>query len=228
MRRNIRTFPACSLGIVIVAGLWLAGCATPQPPTEAELNTEMPNRVRVTFEKRSLAVHFAPGSEAPDAAQISAMNVLLATGDLGRGDTVRIDYPDGPLAKARAAMLSAALAREGLVPTINLAPAVPADQLRLELDHAVASVPNCPNWSDAPGNPMTNALHSDFGCTTALNLAAMVADPHDLIAGRPMGPAVGDRALAAIHVYRTGKPKSSDAPPANGATLSIAPAASAP
>ena len=73
------------------------------------------------------------------------------------------------------------------------------------IERYVAAAPNCPNWSKAPGNDFDNTMHSDFGCSTASNLAAMVADPHDLVVGRNMGPAVGDAAVAGVHRYRTGK-----------------------
>lgn len=61
---------------------------------------------------------------------------------------------------------------------------------------AVASVPNCPNWNGEVGGER-ESQSSNFGCATSTNLAAMVADPADLLHGRSADtPAdVGSRAI---------------------------------
>ncbi|WCT72151.1 CpaD family pilus assembly lipoprotein [Sphingomonas naphthae] len=46
---------------------------------------------------------------------------------------------------------------------------------------AVASVPGCPDWSRPVGTELTSSTTSDYGCATRSNLAAMIADPMDLI-----------------------------------------------
>jgi pilus assembly protein CpaD len=48
---------------------------------------------------------------------------------------------------------------------------------------AGATVPGCPDWSDRE-LPMSEGQSSNYGCATALNLAAMIADPADLLRGR--------------------------------------------
>src|SRR5258708_12520040 len=54
-----------------------------------------------------------------------------------------------------------------------------------------AFVPGCPNWH-APSQPdWDNKTMSNFGCGVNSNLAAMVANPEDLIHGRE-GTGVGD------------------------------------
>jgi pilus assembly protein CpaD len=66
---------------------------------------------------------------------------------------------------------------------------------------AGATVPNCPDWSDKD-LPMSEGQSSNYGCATALNLAAMIADPNDLIRGRTdektgADPALTSRAIKA-------------------------------
>jgi pilus assembly protein CpaD len=66
---------------------------------------------------------------------------------------------------------------------------------------AGATVPGCPDWSDKD-LPMSEGQSSNYGCATAVNLAAMIADPRDLVRGQtdPMtgaDPAVAQRALKA-------------------------------
>jgi pilus assembly protein CpaD len=74
---------------------------------------------------------------------------------------------------------------------------------RIIVSRATASVPNCPNWRQKPlsGAPITT--ESNFGCATNSNLAAMIANPNDLVLGQE-GSVPGDAATAtkAIKSYR--------------------------
>lgn len=60
---------------------------------------------------------------------------------------------------------------------------------------AGATVPGCPDWSDSK-LPMSEGQSSNYGCATAMNLAAMIADPNDLVRGRTDSSAGSDPALA--------------------------------
>lgn len=46
-----------------------------------------------------------------------------------------------------------------------------------------ATVPNCPDWSSASLDSAA-VTSSNYGCAVNSNLAAMIADPQDLIHGR--------------------------------------------
>jgi pilus assembly protein CpaD len=85
--------------------------------------------------------------------------------------------------------------------------AVAPGSVRVVVSRTVASVPNCPNW-DRPAQPNYNNLSMpNLGCAVNSNLAAMVANPEDLIHGRD-GGGIGDAATAtrAINYYRTTPP----------------------
>jgi pilus assembly protein CpaD len=186
----------------------LAGCASEsRQPLEPERTTEMPNAIEVSVSQRTLAVHFDPGETAPRPKDVAALNVLLATGDIVSGDEVRIERATSVIADARARALAGALARQGLRTTMAAPGGAPDGELRLLIEHAVATVPRCPNWTKPPGNDFENTLHSDFGCAVAIDLAAMVADPRDLVEGRPLAPVVGDAAIWPMNRYRTGAPE---------------------
>jgi len=211
--------------VLAVAGLGaaLAGCASaPSQHLDAARTTEAPNAIEVSVTHRTLAVHFEPGETAPRPKDVAALNVLMATGDIALGDEVRIERAPGVIADGRARALASALARQGLRPTIAEPGGAPDSELRLVVEHATAAVPRCPNWTKPPGNDFENTMHSDFGCATALDLAAMVADPRDLVEGRPLAPVVGDAAIWAIRRYRTGAPADAALQPFVGATTEMA------
>jgi len=71
------------------------------------------------------------------------------------------------------------------------------------VSRTTASVPTCPNWSDARALGGTSSSHSNYGCATNSNLAAMIADPADLVLGQA-GTTTDDAAEAAkaVKSYR--------------------------
>jgi pilus assembly protein CpaD len=64
-----------------------------------------------------------------------------------------------------------------------------------------ARVPNCPNWTNS--NLDSAALNdSNYGCATNSNLAAMVADPMDLIRGKADQATDTENVMRAIKAWR--------------------------
>lgn len=75
----------------------------------------------------------------------------------------------------------------------------PAGSLRVVVSRSKASVPGCPSWSDRSQADLVGAQSSNYGCAMASNMAAMVADPQDLVQGRTtttdLRTATGSRAI---------------------------------
>ncbi|MBU0556108.1 MAG: CpaD family pilus assembly protein [Alphaproteobacteria bacterium] len=63
----------------------------------------------------------------------------------------------------------------------------PAGGVRVVVSRSIASVPGCPTWRDKAEANFIGGLSDNYGCATASNLAAMVADPRDLVEGREGG-----------------------------------------
>ena len=66
---------------------------------------------------------------------------------------------------------------------------------------AGATVPNCPDWSDRD-RPVSDAQATNYGCATAVNLAAMLADPADLLHGKEAGANGVEVGVRAIRAWR--------------------------
>ena len=66
---------------------------------------------------------------------------------------------------------------------------------------AVAYVPGCPDWSTASAQAH-EGQSSNYGCATMTNLAAMIADPQDLLHGRSDTTGTADVATKAIKAWR--------------------------
>jgi pilus assembly protein CpaD len=135
--------------------------------------------------------------------------------DLGYGDSVYVDglYADGVRPDvARIAGQYGMLVSSGAPVTVG---ALPEDVVRVVVSRTRASVPGCPNWSEASSPNYQNRMLSNFGCAVNSNLAAMVANPTDLVHGREDG-GVTDAATSgkAIDLYRKKVPTGSGGLPA--------------
>lgn len=130
---------------------------------------------------------------------------------LGYGDTITIDEPRGWRGGGARDTVAAVVSHYGMLLSHDAPPITaghPADgALRVIVSRAVAHVEGCPDWSRGNAGEYAGASKSDFGCTDATNLAAMIANPQDLIEGRS-GDAASDAKLSvkAIKSYRDAVP----------------------
>lgn len=69
-----------------------------------------------------------------------------------------------------------------------------------------AVAPDCPEGWDDMRNPAAGRADGRFGCATAANLAAMVADPRDLVTPRTFGDPDTARRQTVLDQYRAGEP----------------------
>jgi pilus assembly protein CpaD len=148
---------------------------------------------------------------APDGAlapgETERLNGWFQGLGLGYGDSV---YVDGPYADAARGQVAAIAGQYGMMVSAG-APVtrgiVQPGTVRVVVARRRATVPGCPNWS-APSEPnFSNRNTSNYGCAVNTNLAAMVANPEDLVHGQE-GTAVNDVATAAkaVQYYRSSPP----------------------
>ncbi len=72
---------------------------------------------------------------------------------------------------------------------------------KIEVAGDTATVPGCPDWSDAENNA-DEGQSSNFGCATRSNLAAMIANPADLVHGRVATTTDTVATVRALKAYR--------------------------
>ena len=77
--------------------------------------------------------------------------------------------------------------------------------LTVTLRRAVAIAPPCGDWSHYEEPADGRHVTSNHGCAQASNLARMVADPNDLLGGRPLGYGHAMPAASWIDAYRNGR-----------------------
>jgi pilus assembly protein CpaD len=81
----------------------------------------------------------------------------------------------------------------------------PADSVVATVRTHVVVLPGCPDWSTDPRRGGNNQPSSNWGCATAVNFGIMIANPRDMIRGRGLSPANGERLARSIERYRNDK-----------------------
>jgi pilus assembly protein CpaD len=193
---------------LLLAGMLLAsGCDTTDASGPAELSAPLPpKRTKVELVTFDHDIHFARGAKAVAPGEAVGLASFLKSNAIGDNDTVTVGSPDGSssLAAARQTAVLAALKNFHVhaVATADTAPA--SGSVRIHVSHAVVTAPRCPDWSKPEADEPTNAPSSNYGCSNEANLAAMVADPTDLIEGKASDKADGVALARGVDLYRSG------------------------
>jgi pilus assembly protein CpaD len=78
-------------------------------------------------------------------------------------------------------------------------------QIELSYLGYAAHTDACGDWSHDAARTVDNQPMPDFGCAVQHNIAAMVANPRDLVAPRPLGPIDASRRETIMKAYETGQ-----------------------
>jgi pilus assembly protein CpaD len=110
---------------------------------------------------------------------------------LGFGDRIAVDFGDNGASRAMTDEVSRLASLHGMT-MVETAPVTPGNvapgTARIIVTRSDASVPNCPNWTKHTESNYNSSNHPGYGCAINGNLAAMVADPEDLVRGREASP----------------------------------------
>ena len=143
------------------------------------------------------------GDDLPVTEQRRVADWFDAMG-LGYGDRISLDDPTASAAVKED--LAALAGRHGLLVSEGspvTAGYVDPGQARIVVTRSTASVPGCPDWSANNEANEYNATYPGYGCAVNGNLAAMVANPEDLIQGQEgTGETVVTTSTKAIRAYR--------------------------
>jgi pilus assembly protein CpaD len=147
----------------------------------------------------------ARGGDLPPSEQARLQGWFDAMG-LRYGDRVAIEDPSLYGATAAQSAIRAMVERRGLLMSTDVpvtTGGVPSGHVRVTIARASAHVPGCPDWATKYSANIVNATSSNYGCATNSNLAAMVADPNDLIKGARNEGSDPAAATRPINTFRT-------------------------
>jgi pilus assembly protein CpaD len=174
-----------------------------KPTDPAPKSTQLPpKRAQVQLVSLDHDIAFNRGAEELTAAQIGGLDNFLGTNGIRTGDAVTVAAPAG--ASERRAVVLAALSQYRIAAISETDAKLPAGVVHVHVDHTVVTVPDCPDWSKPETDEPDNRTSSNLGCATEANLAAMVANPTDLV--KPNADAKGDggELTHGVELYRSG------------------------
>lgn len=191
--------------LIVALGSALMACNTPDMPDKgvAAVNIPVVTSADYVFDASAPNGALAPG-------ETDRLNGWFQGLSVGYGDTIYVDGADGEAARGQVAAIAGQYGMAvsaGAPVTLGM---VQPGAVRVVVSRRRATVPYCPNWS-VPSEPnFDNRNSSNYGCGVNSNLAAMIANPEDLIHGRE-GSGVGDTKTAAkaVQYYRTAPPTGS-------------------
>ena len=183
---------------LIAASLALAGCGT--LPT----NTSMYSVHQPVVERTNYTIDLASDGDGIADADQKRLNEWFETLDLRYGDRISIDSGDGFGNEDATRDVRAAAAERGVM-VAERAPVTPGviapGNIRVVVTRSQASVPSCPDNRTAHGQNFNAGNNSNYGCAMNSNLAAMVADPEDLVRGRDNKRLDSNSGKAAVNAY---------------------------
>jgi pilus assembly protein CpaD len=193
-------------------GLTVGGCATPQTNALSAGNNPSLNSVHQPVVQRTdFVLDLQTSGDRVPATELRRLQAWFVSIGIGYGDTISVDQaegygPSGARADvARVAGVHGLLLAEGAPITAG---EVPPGSIRVIASRSTASVPGCPYWAASTNGaaPQQNTS-SNYGCSVNSNLAAMIANPEDLVHGRDgVGNGSALTAGRAIRTYREGQP----------------------
>ena len=215
---RLKTFAA-----VAALGLGASACAPTHEPLSAANNPSVYSVHQPVVQRTDFVLDLSSGGGNLSQSEHQRLDAWLVSIGAGYGDQLYIDEPAGYPNVAVRDDIARVAADYGLAmgdgaPVLN--GEVPPGTIRVIASRSSASVPGCPDWSEDGSDPASSEMtSSNFGCAMNSNLAAMVANPDDLVVGRNGSSAgSGTTATRAVGTYRRAQPTGAQPLPATSTT----------
>ena len=209
------------LAAAALAGLAVSACAPTTGGLTPASNPSLYSVHQPVVERTDFVFEVTTDRQGLRPSEQARLDAWFASIDLGYGDRVAVDEARGYEDVAARRHIAEVAARYGVLlsdgaPVTN--GAVQPGTVRVVASRASAHVPGCPVWNSDNIAPVNNTS-TNYGCATNSNLAAMIANPDDLVLGQD-GTVVrnANTATRAIRTYRQRQPTGQGDLPATSTT----------
>lgn len=193
------------IATALAPALLASACAGTQNRGLESVHQPVVSRTDYAIDVATSGSDLAPGEEQRLAGWMTSLR-------LGYGDRVAIDDPS-PYGAGVHDAVARQVSHYGLLvsddaPVTN-APIAPGT-IRVVVTRMKARVPGCPDYSRNSSTDFESNTSSNYGCSSNATLAAMVANPADLVLGQT-GSGVADQlsSAKAIDSFRKAAPTGS-------------------
>lgn len=191
-----------SMALITALGLSVTACGS------TTANRGVYSERQPVVSKANYVLDLSTGSGGLSTSEQNRLSGWLDALELGYGDRVSIDDPSYSASAVAKAAVEAIVARYGLLIS-ETAPIteghVPAGLMRVVVSRTTASVPGCPDFSYRSHTDFQVRTSENYGCGTNSTMAAMIADPEDLVRGTNADGEDQAQASKAIRAYRDKK-----------------------
>ncbi len=191
-----------SMALITALGLSVTACGS------TTANRSVYSERQPVITKENYVLDLSAGNGGLSTAEQNRLAGWFDALELGYGDRVSIDDPSYSASTVAKAAVEAIVARYGLLIS-ETAPVtegdVPAGLMRVVVSRTSASVPGCPDFSHRSHTDFQARTSANYGCGTNSTLAAMIADPEDLVRGQNADGEDQAQASKAIRAYRDKK-----------------------
>jgi pilus assembly protein CpaD len=187
--------------IAAASSVTLLGCAG----TLGSSNTSMYSVHQPVVERASYAIDLNGDGGGISASEQARLGEWFDALQLGYGDRVSIDVGAGYASAATTDAVARVAADRGVLIEGSLPVSVgevAPGTFRVVVARSKASVPSCPDFSTDHDRNYNASNHSNHGCAINSNLAAMIADPEDLVRGREDKKLDSNSGRRAVETYR--------------------------
>ncbi len=185
------------------ASITLAGCAAGSLGTT---NTSMYSVHQPVVERTNYAIDLSSEGGTISSAEQGRLAEWFDALQLGYGDRVSVDYGSGYASGGAGKAVAKTAAERGLTmegPAPVTAGQVAPGMIRVVVTRSKSSVPSCPDFTTDHDRNYNASNHSNYGCSVNSNLAAMIADPEDLVRGRDSKKLDSNSGKNAVSAYKT-------------------------
>nr|WP_166177236.1 CpaD family pilus assembly protein [Altererythrobacter segetis] len=209
----IRKNRAAGAAIALSLGLVLSACNT--TGADSAINRSLDSVKQPVVEQQTYALDLAATSGGLPIAEQRRLADWFDSMNLRYGDRIGID--DAMASAGVRGDVAKIAGRYGLL----VGDGAPVTQgfiepgnVRVVVTRSRAFVPGCPDWSEHVVEYGNNSTSPNYGCAVNGNLAAMVADPQQLLHGAAgRSDTVIMSSTKAIQSYREAKPTGADGLP---------------
>ena len=198
-------FRALAVGSVLMAG----SCSVANDGNTISLDGARNHPIAVEPSYRDLKLQYSGGADGLSREDAAKFDAFVADYRVRGNGSLGISVPSG--AGSRAAITffgeraaASGISRDKILVTVreagNADPRVDVSYIAY-----VARAQPCGDWSEDEAFTQENHTSANFGCSVQHNIAAMVADPRDLLGPGAMGPVSTNRRAVVMDHYEKGE-----------------------
>ncbi len=194
---------------ITAAAVSLAVALTASTPALAQRNRSIESVNQPVVQRVDYVIDLNTNGDRVSESELYRLDDWFQGLQLGYGDRVSVDTASYGSDRLRQDVASVA-AEYGILLSPGApitAGGIPSGAARVVVSRSEAFVPGCPNWSDSGQVGDLISTSPNYGCASNSNLAAMIADPNDLVLGQSdSGNRRAPTAAKAIKHYRDATP----------------------